>query len=497
MSDLVLSIDAGTTGIAVLVVDGEGEVRARAYRELTQHYPRPGWVEHDPVEIWQLTTGLMAGAVRQALASPSDIAAIGLTNQRETTVLWDRRSGSPIGPAIVWQDRRTSAICERLREQGLDAQVRDRTGLLLDPYFSGTKLVWSLENVEGLRSRAERGDIAFGTVDTWLIWNLTGGAIHSTEPSNASRTLLFSLAEQTWDAFMQERLDIPAELLPEIRPSSGRFGVTQALGPEIPISGVAGDQQAALFGQACFEEGTVKNTYGTGSFVLMNTNGRIVRSRRLLSSAGWDLGSGANYVLEGSIFVTGGAIQWLRDGLGLIAAAKETEPLAASVPDAAGTYLVPALAGLGAPHWDPYARGAFFGITSATTKAHLARAIVDAMAYQTRDVVEAMIADSGIAVHEMRVDGGASVMNLLCQVQADQLGVPVRRPRNLDTTAMGAAYLAGLAEGVWSSTEEIVSLWRSGSEFEPRRSRDEVDAAYVGWKKALARTRGWIDPSAS
>jgi glycerol kinase len=490
-----MSLDAGTTGIAVLVVDETGEVRARAYAELTQHYPRPGWVEHDPVEIWDLTRQLMERAIDEARAAPDHVAAIGITNQRETTVLWERRSGRPVAPAIVWQDRRTAEICRRLIDEGLEDEVRARTGLLLDPYFSATKLVWYLENIEGARARAEAGELAFGTVDSWLLWNLTGGRVHATEPSNASRTLLYSLKDKRWDSFMLDRLGISPALLPEIRASSGRFSTTDLLGHAIPISGIAGDQQAALFGQACFEDGMVKNTYGTGSFVLMNTGARIAESRhRLLSSAAWDIGEGLRYVLEGSIFVTGGAIQWLRDGLGIISTAAETEPLARSVADSAGTIFVPAFSGLGAPHWDPYARGAFLGITGGTTKGHLARAVVEAMAFQTRDVIEAMTSDAGVGLSELRVDGGASVMDLLCQIQADQLGVLVRRPAHLDTTALGSAYLAGLAEGVWTSQEEVASLWRIGAEFEPRGSRNEVDTAYAGWKKALRRAQAWIEP---
>jgi glycerol kinase len=494
LPQLVLSVDAGTTGIAVLVVDEDAEVRSRAYGELTQHYPRPGWVEHDAGEIWNLTRSLMGQALSEAGAAAQDIAAIGITNQRETVVLWDRRTGDPIAPAIVWQDRRTAGICERLIAEGLEDEVRSRTGLLLDPYFSGTKLLWYLEHVDGARERAEAGELAFGTVDSWLVWNLTEGTVHATEPSNASRTLLYSLREQGWDPFMLERLTIPLSVLPEIHPSSGRLATSDVIGAPVPVSGVAGDQQAALFGQACFDDGMVKNTYGTGSFVLMNTGSRIAYSQhRLLSSAGWDAGSGPIFVLEGSIFVTGGAVQWLRDGLGLIAAAAETEPLAKTVSDSGGTYLVPAFAGLGAPHWDPYARGAFLGITGGTTRAHLARAVIEAMAFQTREVTDAMVADSGIGLSELRVDGGASDMDLLCQFQADLLGEVVRRPTNRDTTAMGAAYLAGLAEGVWSSPDEIRQLWKLEAEFEPARSRDEMEAAFAGWKTAVARTRGWIE----
>ena len=491
MADLVMAIDAGTTGITVLVVDGASEVKGRAYSEFSQHYPRPGWVEHDADEIWKVTSEVMKLALAEARAEGSDVAAIGITNQRETTVVWERATGRPVAPAIVWQCRRSTPICERLKAEGLEEELKHRTGLVLDAYFSATKLMWYLENIDGLRAQAEAGELAFGTIDSWLIWNLTGGEVHATEPSNASRTMLYSLEERTWDDWILKSLDIPRSLLPAIRPSSGSFGNTVAslLGRSLPIAGVAGDQQSALFGQACFAPGMAKNTYGTGSFVLMNTGDEPTRSNTLLTTAAWDIGDGVRYALEGAIFITGAAIQWLRDGLEIISAAPETGPLAESVPDSGGTYLVPAFVGLGAPHWDPYARGAFLGITQGTTKAHLARAAVDAMAFQTRDVVEAMGSQAGVTLAELRVDGGASVMDLLCQVQADQLGVVVRRPANLETTALGAAYLAGLATGVWRWTDDIT--WRAAAEFEPRTSRDEVDAAYDGWKKAVIRAMGW------
>ena len=497
MPELVASIDAGTTGITVLVLDQAAEVRGRAYSEFSQSYPKPGWVEHDADEIWTVTESVFRHALADARASASDVAAIGITNQRETTVLWERSTGRPVAPAIVWQCRRSAAICERLRGEGLEEELRARTGLVLDPYFSSTKIIWYLENIDGLRGRAESGELAFGTIDSWLIWKLTGGEVHATEPSNAARTMLYSLEQRDWDQWILDRLDIPAALLPDIRSTSGRFGETEPTlfgGLRLPVSGVAGDQQAALFGQACFSEGMAKNTYGTGSFVLMNTGERVPHSERgLLATAAWDLGGRTSYALEGAIFVTGAAIQWMRDGLGIISRADETGPLAASVPDAGGTYLVPAFTGLGAPHWDPYARGAYLGITRGTTKAHLARAAVEAMAYQTRDVVDAMAADSGVGLAELRVDGGASVMDLLCQFQADQLGVPVRRPANLETTALGAAYLAGLAEGVWASPEEIGSGWKAAAEFEPNASRDEADSLYEGWKRALERAKRWAE----
>ena len=498
MPELVMAIDAGTTGITVLVIDPETEVRGRAYSEFTQHFPKPGWVEHDAREIWDVTETMMRRALEDAGVTATDIAALGITNQRETTVVWERSSGKPVAPAIVWQCRRSTEICERLKKAGLESEIRARTGLVLDPYFSSTKLVWYLEEIEGLRARAEDGELAFGTIDSWLVWNLTGGEVHATEPSNASRTMLFSLREQTWDEWILERLRIPEALLPEVRPSSGSFGTTAPAvldGAAIPVAGIAGDQQAALFGQACFTDRMAKNTYGTGSFVLMNTGAEVPMSGHgLLSTAAWDIGDGLRYALEGSIFVTGAAVQWLRDALGIISESSETGALAESVPDTGGSYLVPAFVGLGAPHWDPYARGAFVGITRGTTKAHLARAAVEAMAFQTRDVVDAMTADAGVGLNELRVDGGASVMDLLCQFQADQLGVIVRRPAMLETTALGAAYLAGLATGVWTSTDQVGAKWRADAEFEPAPDRSRADELYEGWKKAVGRAKGWVNP---
>ncbi|MEA2453023.1 MAG: glycerol kinase [Actinomycetota bacterium] len=483
-----MAIDAGTTGITVLVIDPATEVRGRAYSEFTQYFPQPGWVEHDASEIWDVTQRVMKQAMADAGVAAADLAAIGITNQRETTVLWDRITGKPVAPAIVWQCRRSTAICERLKSQGLESELRARTGLVVDAYFSATKIVWYLEEIEGLRARSETGDILFGTIDSWLVWNLTNGEVHATEPSNASRTMLFSLRDRAWDPWILEQLSIPAELLPEVRPSSGSFGATVLDGVTVPVSGIAGDQQAALFGQGCFSEGMAKNTYGTGSFVLMNSGSKVPLSAHgLLSTAAWDIGDGLKYALEGAIFVTGAAIQWLRDGLQVIDAASDAGPLAESVADNGGTYLVPAFVGLGAPHWDPYARGAYLGITRGTTKAHLMRAAIEAMAYQTRDVVDAMTADAGVPLEELRVDGGASVMDLLCQFQADQLGVVVRRPAMLETTALGAAYLAGLAEGVWSSTEQIGSGWRAAAEFEPNADRSVADELYAGWKEAVGR----------
>ncbi len=494
MPDLILSIDAGTTGITVFAVNAEARVQGRSYSEFGQHYPRPGWVEHDAAEIWNTTRSLLTSAIADAGAKPRDVAAIGITNQRETTVVWDRATGVPVAPAIVWQCRRSAPICERLRSEGIEEELRNRTGLVLDPYFSATKLIWYLENIDGLRSKAEAGELAFGTIDSWLIWNLTEGSSHVTEHSNASRTMLYSLEDQDWDPWILDRLNIPDALLPTIGPSSGRMGTTSLLGPAIPISGAAGDQQAALFGQACFEKGMAKNTYGTGSFVLMNTGSEVHRSENgLLSTAAWDAGDGVRYALEGAIFITGAAIQWLRDGIGIISNAAETGPLAASVEDTGGSYFVPAFVGLGAPHWDPYARGAWVGITQGTGRAHLARAVVEAMAYQTRDVVEAMTLDAGTGLKELRVDGGASVMDVLCQFQADQLGVVVRRPRDQETTALGAAYLAGLAEGVWASPSEIGEGWSAAAEYEPTMSRDQADSLYSRWKDACSRSASWAE----
>ncbi|HVF54135.1 MAG TPA: glycerol kinase GlpK [Actinomycetota bacterium] len=492
MDDLILAIDAGTTGITVLVVDATGRVRGRAYSEFTQHFPQPGWVEHDAAEIWSITSAVATAALADAAIGTQALAGIGITNQRETTVLWDRSTGMPVAPAIVWQCRRSASICERLRGEGLEAELRARTGLVLDPYFSATKIVWYLENIEDVRARAEAGELAFGTIDSWLVWNLTGGRVHATEPSNASRTMLYNLADAAWDDDILGWLGIPRSLLPEVLPSSGSFGECTGLPlGGVEIRGIAGDQQAALFGQGCFEPGMAKNTYGTGSFVLMNTGPRVpVSANGLLGTAAWDIGGGVQYALEGSIFVTGAAVQWLRDGLGVISEASECGPLAASVPDSGDTYLVPAFTGLGAPHWDPYARGIFAGITRGTTKAHLARAVIDAMAFQTRDVVTAMTADAGVELAELRVDGGASAMDLLCQIQADQLGVVVRRPAMLETTALGAAYLAGLGT-VWTSTDDIASAWRADAEFEPTKSVDEAEAAYSRWLKAVELSKGW------
>jgi glycerol kinase len=493
----VLAIDAGTTGVTALVLDGEGSVLAKGYREFPQSFPRLGWVEHDPDDWWDALLASSADALGASGVEPSGLAAIGLTNQRETTALWDRETLRPVHPAIVWQDRRTAGLCEALRGEGWEERIRDRTGLVIDPYFSGTKLAWLLDNVEGAREDADRTRLAFGTVDSYVLARLTAGRVHATDRTNASRTMLFDIHDLAWDGEILDRLRIPRSVLPEVRPSSTRFGLTDPqafLGVSIPISGLAGDQQAALFGQACFQPGQTKNTYGTGSFVLMNTGNRPARSRSgLITTMACGVGEEPVYALEGSIFVTGAAIQWLRDGLNLIGHAGEAGPLAASVPDAGGAYFVPALTGLGAPWWDPYARGTIIGLTRGTTRNHLVRAAVEAMAYQTRDVVAAMQADAELPLIEMKADGGASVMDVLLQFQADLLGVPVVRPVVPETTALGAAYLAGLAEGVWPDLDAISTYWQAERTFEPHGGA-ATEAAYEGWRRAVERSLRWASP---
>lgn len=485
----VLALDAGTTGVRALLVDEGSSVVGLAYRELTQYFPQPGWVEHDLAEIWDKIVEVVDELVA---AHPGPIAGIGITNQRETAAAWSRRTGEPLHRAIVWQDRRTAARCDELTEAGHLDLVRSTTGLVLDPYFTGTKYEWLL--TEG--GVAADADLALGTIDTWLIWKLTGGTEHATEPSNASRTMVFDITSLSWSAELADILSIPMAALPEIRPSSGRFGVTAdttTIGSGVPISGVAGDQQAALFGQACFEPGMSKNTYGTGSFVLMNVGSAPPPPvDGLLTTVGWTRdGHDPVYAYEGAIFVTGAAIQWLRDGLGIIDEASEIGPLAASVSTTGDVYLVPAFAGLGSPWWDPYARGTIVGLTRGTGRAELARAVVESIAYQTRDVVESMTAASGQPPAELRVDGGAAVMDLLLQLQADQLGIPVTRPINQEATVTGAAYLAGLAEGVWASTDEVESAWKAERRFDPAPDRTEADETYRRWLRAVERSRGW------
>ena len=488
---VILGIDAGTTGVRTFAIDDASSVVRSAYREFPQYFPEPGWVEHDPAEIWAATLATLAEVVRACEDAGDEVAAIGITNQRETTVVWDRSTGRPLHRAIVWQDRRTAHRCDELRAGGHEPLVRERTGLVLDPYFSATKLAWLL--AEGGVERS--ADLAFGTVDSWILWKLTGGAVHATEPSNASRTLLFDIRTGEWSDELCALFDVPRTALGEVQPTSGRFGTTvaeSAAGLTVPVSGMAGDQQAALFGQACFEPGMAKNTYGTGSFVLVNLGPTAPPPvEGLLTTVAWKLGDVTTYAMEGAIFVTGAAVQWLRDELQIIERADEIGPLAASVPDAGGVMFVPAFTGLGSPYWDPYARGTVLGLTRGSGRAQLARAAVEAMAYQTADVVDAVRAASGTQLAELRVDGGASVMDVLCQFQADVLGVPVRRPAVQETTALGAAYLAGIAEGVWSTPAEAASAWREEASFTPAMDPALVAALLDTWHRAVERSRGW------
>nr|WP_299243429.1 glycerol kinase GlpK [uncultured Halomonas sp.] len=490
----ILSFDQGTTSCRAILFDHDAQVVGIAQKEFTQHYPTPGWVEHDAMEIW----GSQMGVAREVLETngikPSEVAAIGITNQRETTLVWDRHTGKPIHNAIVWQDRRTAPLCDELKERGLEDHIRATTGLVVDAYFSGTKIRWILDNVEGAQARAEKGDLLFGTMDSWLVWNLTRGKRHITDVTNASRTLLYDIHGLTWDQRMLEALNIPSAMLPEVRSSSEVYGTTDAQmfgGAQLPIAGIAGDQQAALFGQACFEKGMVKNTYGTGCFLLMNTGETPVTSQNgLLTTIAWGLDGKIEYALEGAIFIAGAAIQWLRDELKLIDSAEDSEYHASKVEDAGGVYVVPAFSGLGAPYWDMYARGAIFGLTRGTRKAHIARATLDALAYQTRDVIDAMQADSGITLKSLRVDGGAVANNLMMQFQADMLGVNVERPIITETTALGAAYLAGIAVGLWSK-EEVVNKGILERTFKPQMDAEKRERSYKGWKKAVRRTMDW------
>jgi glycerol kinase len=496
MTGYVLAIDQGTTGTKVLIFDHVGNVKSLAYSEFTQHYPKPGWVEHDPEEIWTVSHALIREALAKAGVQPSEIRAIGITNQRETSVMWERGSGKPVGPAIVWQDRRTASICDELKGRGLEDTFRRKTGLVIDAYFSGTKVKWLLDNIEGLKRRATHGEIAFGTIDSWLVWKLTGGRAHITDYSNASRTLLYNIHDLCWDKELLEILDVPEAILPSVKPSSYVYGHTDEtvfFGESRPIAGIAGDQQAALFGQACYEAGHAKNTYGTGCFLLLNTGGEAVASREgMLTTIAWGIGDEqVEYALEGAVFITGAAVQWLRDGLGIIKSASETESLARSLASNDGVYFVPALVGLGAPHWDAYARGTITGITRGTTRAHFARAALESMCYQTRDVVEAMERDSCIKLKEIRADGGAVGNDFLMQFQADILGVAVEVPAVTETTSLGAAYLAGLAVGFWKSREELRAQWKAARRFEPQMSESERESLYARWLKAVERARDW------
>ena len=525
----VLALDQGTTSSRAILYDYSGAPAASAQKEFRQLFPQPGWVEHDANEIWATQHEVMLGAIAKAGARPEEIAAIGITNQRETTVVWDRATGTPIANAIVWQDRRTAGLCDELKGQGKAALMQQKTGLVLDAYFSGTKLNWLLDNVPGARKCAENGELAFGTIDAWLIWNLTGGKVHATDPSNASRTLLFNIHSNSWDDELLALLDIPRAVLPEVRPSSGAFGDTVIDGVAVPIAGDAGDQQAALFGQGCHAPGMAKNTYGTGCFLLLNTGSKAVAStNNLLTTIAWQVlaplslegrgvggegdgtrtsmfphataltptlsrpaGEGVSYALEGSVFIGGAVVQWLRDGLRAIKTAADVEALAAEVPDSGGVYLVPAFAGLGAPHWDPYARGAMFGLTRGSGITHIARAALESIAFQSADVLAAMEKDAGLKLTELRVDGGASANNLLMQIQADLLGVPVVRPKVLETTALGAAYLAGLSVGFWNDAGDIARNWQVDRIFEPTLSRDRAAEMMAGWTKAVERSKRW------
>ena len=490
----VLALDQGTTSSRAILFDRDGTMVSVAQKEFRQIFPKPGWVEHDPQEIWATQIAVAVEALGRARVRSTDIAAIGITNQRETTVIWDRATGEPIGNAIVWQDRRTAEFCDRLKADGHEAFVRERTGLVIDAYFSGSKIAWMLENIPGARQRAEAGQLAFGTIDSWLVWKLTSGKVHVTDVSNASRTMLFSINTLQWDEDLLRLLRVPRALLPEVRASSEVYGraSTSLVVAEVPIGGMAGDQQAALFGQMCVSPGLTKNTYGTGCFLLQNTGTKpVVSKNRLVSTVAWQIGGRTEYALEGSVFIGGAVVQWLRDGLGLIKQSSDVEQLAASVKDNGGVYLVPAFAGLGAPHWDPYARGLIVGITRGTTAAHIARAALESIAFQVADLLDAVHGDSAITLSELRVDGGAAANNALLQMQADLLGAPVVRPVVTETTALGAAYLAGLAVGFWSSTDEIARQWRVERRFDPAMPRRDAERLRERWREAVQRAKGW------
>ena len=490
----ILALDQGTTSSRAIVFDHDGAIRAVAQKEFTQIFPAAGWVEHDPGEIWASQIGVAVEALGRAQVRPKELAAIGITNQRETTIVWDRETGGPVYNAIVWQDRRTADYCERLKAQGAGETIQAKTGLLIDAYFSASKIRWILDNVAGAQARADAGTLAFGTVDSWLVWKLTGRARHITDVSNASRTMLFNIHTLEWDDELLRLFGVPANMLPEVRSSSEAYGnVSDSLGIErVPIAGIAGDQQAALFGQMCRQPGMSKNTYGTGCFLLQNIGTTPTRSKQqLVTTVAWQIGGRTEYALEGSVFIGGAVVQWIRDGLGLIRTAAEIEPLAASVADNGGVYLVPAFAGLGAPHWDPYARGTLVGITRGTSSGHIARAALESIAYQVADLLDAMSADAGIPLKELRVDGGAATNNMLMQFQADLLGVPVVRPAVTETTALGAAYLAGIAVGYWQSADDVSGQWRVDRRFEPAMPRKDVDRLRSRWTQALERSKGW------
>src|SRR5712664_3828516 len=495
----ILALDQGTTSSRAIVFDHDGAIRSVAQKEFTQIFPVAGWVEHDPGEIWASQIGVAAEALGRAHVRPAEIAAVGITNQRETTIVWDRETGEPVHNAIVWQDRRTADYCERLKAEGAGETIQAKTGLLVDAYFSASKIRWILDNVSGARARADAGKLAFGTVDAWLVWKLTNHARHITDVSNASRTMLFDIHTLAWDDELLRLFGVPASMLPVVRSSSEVYGhVSTTLGIQsVPIAGIAGDQQAALFGQMCRTPGMSKNTYGTGCFLLQNIGTRPIRSRQqLVTTVAWQIDGRTEYALEGSVFIGGAVVQWIRDGLGLIRTAADIEPLAASVGDNGGVYLVPAFAGLGAPHWDPYARGTIVGITRGTKAAHIARAALESIAYQVADLLDAMAADAGIALTELRVDGGAATNNMLMQFQADLLGVPVVRPAVTETTALGAAYLAGVAVGFWASSDEIARQWRADRRFEPSMPHAEAARLRERWRDAVGRAKRWIPAGA-
>ena len=492
----LMALDQGTTSSRCILFDREGKICSQVNREFKQYYPQDGWVEHDATEIWASQMGVAVEAMQKCGAEPAEIAAIGITNQRETVVVWEKKTGRPIYHAIVWQCRRTADFCAKLKQDGTEKEIRERTGLLADPYFSASKLAWILDHVPGARERAEKGELLFGTIDCWLIWHLTGGRVHATDPSNAARTLLFNIQTMQWDPELLRIFRIPAAMLPDVKPSSGIFGMSDPnlFGREIPITGVAGDQQAALFGQCCFEAGDVKNTYGTGGFLLMNTGDRPVRSTKgLLTTVGWQIGNETKYVLEGSVFMCGATIQWLRDGLKLFRHARDTEAMANSVADTAGVYLVPAFVGLGAPYWDAYARGTIQGLTRAVKPEHIVRAALEAMAYQTVDVLEAMRRDTPFPIGSVKVDGGASANNFLLAFQADVLGLEITRPACVETTALGAAYLAGLGVGFYSNQKEIRSCWSAERKFEPQMTEEKRRELLRGWHRAVERSLGWAE----
>ena len=498
VSGYILAIDQGTTGTTALLVDGSGRVVWQAYREITQIYPQPGWVEHNPNEIFDSVIETVDELLEATEIHPRQIIAIGITNQRETTIIWERSTGKPVSNAIVWQCRRTASLCDALTARGLEEDVAEKTGLPIDAYFPATKIRWILDHIPAGQQRAESGELAFGTVDTWLLWQLTNGTIHATDVTNASRSMLYNIDTLEWDDELLDALDVSAAILPSVKPSSGVFGYTGGnffAGQAIPIAGVAGDQHAALFGQACFTPGMAKNTYGTGSFILINTGAERVRSQKgLLSIIAWDIGDGVTYGLEGSIFSTGATVQWLRDGLQFIEASADVEALAASVESNGGVYLVPAFTGLGAPHWDMYARGTIVGITRGTTRAHIARAALESTAYQTRDAMDAMISDTGLNIPLLRVDGGGTANDLLMQFQCDILGMPIERHATTETTALGAAYLAGLATGFWQDTDEIAANWASDKRFEPAMDAEFRNRLYDDWLRAVNRSKGWQQP---